>query len=152
MEKKQDITTANGSEIPFDEEPLNPIDNSVDIGFKKGAYNKLQRDLDEEDLSTKGAQKLILNDLDRLQEEVKILKDIERQYHQVNIKFSVTSEQLKSSTSNEIFYSIVLTLGGVIMGVGPSVFEHNKFISIVLIIISVVLLLGVFITKLMSKK
>lgn len=142
----------NPEETPYDEEPKNvQPTNQQDIGIKKGAYTKLKRDLDEEEMTSKGALKLILNDLDRLEREVAELSKFRDDYHDINVKYNVNTEQLKSVNSREVFQSIVLTIGGAILGITPSVWSLNNIISVFLALVSIVLLIGVLIVKFGSK-
>lgn len=142
----------DSEEIPYDEEPINvQPTNLKDTGIKKGAYTKLKRDLDEEEITSKGALKLILNDLDRLEREVTELSKFREDYHVINVKYNIKIEQLKSVNSREVFQSIVLTIGGAILGITPSVWSLSKIICIFLALVSLVLLIGVLILKFGSK-
>lgn len=53
---------------------------------ERQSFKKVRRELTEEELSTTGAQRLILDEIDRLEEENNFLKGIQSKYHEADKK------------------------------------------------------------------
>ena len=143
----------------FDEEPLENSDSSSKDSSsikRSSAYQKLRRDLSEEELNNTGAQKMILSDLDRLESEVDELNCFKDLYHQKDKENAVKDEQLKTSTSKEILYAVAISLGATLIGLSPSLWFANASsnqinFGIIILIFGVILILGGLITKFFNK-
>lgn len=138
------------NESNIDEEPgINEPHQDIitNSKSKRGAYKQLKRDLDEEELNSKGTQKLLLNDLDRLEEEVLELKIFRDRFYETDKNYNVTKEQLRSLTSKDVFYTIVISIGGTIIGLSPSIWSSNLQIAICVLIAGILLIIGSLISK-----
>lgn len=90
--------------------------------IKQGvAFSKLERKLQEEDLSNRGAQRFILNELDKKQSE-----QYRDKFHVVDKENAVLSERISSDTFFEVMNSALLTIGFILVGLTPSVLKEGK--------------------------
>lgn len=119
-----------------------------------GAFSKLKRELQEEDLSNRGTQILILNELDKYEACKKQLEQYRDKFHAADKDNAVLSARISSSTFFEITNSALLTIGSILVGLTPSVLKDGKPYSLTWIILSIgiVALVGSIATKFLNKK
>lgn len=114
---------------------------------RSSAYRKLGRDLSEDELSNSGTQKMLLGDLDRLEVEVQELKEFREKFYDVDKSNAVKDEQLKSSTSKEVLYAVVISIGAVLIGLTPSLWSATNSNGQLILGCGLVLVLGGIISK-----
>lgn len=134
-----------------DEEPINGQESETSSekthNRRKGAYQKLRRDLSEEELSSPGTQKMILSDLDRLEDEVDTLLVYKDKYHAKDRSEAVLKEQLKSSTSKEVLYAVSISLGATLIGLANSIWTAENNNGAIVLTCGIVLVVGGLISK-----
>jgi hypothetical protein len=86
----------------------------------RGALSEIGRVLAPEELSSSGAQKLIIELLDRAEAECKRLHDYEDKYHECFTRAAVLEARVQNSTAFEVLYSASIVLGGLILGLYQS--------------------------------
>ena len=119
-----------------------------------GAFSKLKRELQEEDLSNRGTQILILNELDKYEACKKQLEQYRDKFHAADKENAVLSTRISSSTFFEITNSALLTIGSVLVGLAPSVLKEGKpyYLTWVILSMGIVALVGSIATKFLNKK
>jgi hypothetical protein len=143
----------------FDEEPSDVGDSSLKDSSpvkRSSAYQKLRRDLSEDELNNPGAQKMILSDLDRLESEVEDLKCYKDRFHEKDKENAIKDELLNTSTSKEILYAVAISLGATLIGLSPSLWFVNISTNqinygIIILVFGVILIFGGLITKFFTK-
>ncbi len=134
-----------------DEEPVNGQESDTSSekthNRRKGAYQKLRRDLSEEELSSPGTQKMILSDLDRLEDEVDTLLVYKDKFHAKDKSEAVLKEQLKSSTSKEVLYTVSISLGATLIGLSNSIWTTENNNGAIVLTCGIVLVIGGLISK-----
>lgn len=134
-----------------DEEPINGQESETSSekthNRRKGAYQKLRRDLSEEELSSPGTQKMILSDLDRLEDEVDTLLVYKDRFHAKDKSEAVLKEQLKSSTSKEVLYTVSISLGATLIGLSNSIWVAENNNGAIVLTCGIVLVIGGLISK-----
>lgn len=123
------------------------INPSEQKGTQKALEN-IQRNLTQEDLDSPGTQKMILAELERLQEANKDLEEFRDKYHGADKERDVLKEKLNSNKADEILYSASLTMSSAIFGISFSITEDTKWI---VAIMSGVMFLGAVIYKCVKK-
>lgn len=138
--------------LDSDEEP-NEHNEEIDHGTNQSpslkpvnAYQKLKRDLTEEEI-TPGALKLMLNDIDRLNDEKLKLEQFRTDFHRADKEKAILEEKVKTKLSKEILYSLTITLGATLIGMTPSIWDLSTKYGIIVLAMGVVLLFGGFISK-----
>lgn len=129
----------------IDEEPNDIGDSSSKDNSsvkKNSSYRKLGRDLSEEDLTSPGTQKMLLGELDRLEEEVNGLKGFRSKFHEADKNNAVKDEQLKSTTSKEVLYAVVIGIGATLIGLSPSLWSNTGLNGQMIFGCGVLLVLG----------
>lgn len=137
----------------IDEEPKGGISKSHDkvLNKRTGAYQKLRRDLSEEELKSPGTQKMLLSDLDRLEEEVNDLRKYQEDFHKSDKEKAILQEKLNSSLSKEILYSVAISLGATLIGLSPSIWSTTNNYGEIILTCGIVLVVGGLISKFLWK-
>ncbi len=136
MAKKQNI-----DEEPLEGEETQPSNEKMH-NKRNGAYQKLRRDLSEEELKSPGTQKLLLSDLDRLEDEVNNLKSFQDKYHAKDKEKAVLEEKLIISLSKEILYSVAISLGATLIGLSNSIWSSANNNGQIILACGIVLIIG----------
>lgn len=113
-------------------------------------FQDIKRQLSEEDLSSKGVQKLLLNGLERAESECEILKAYVTRYHDADKQSAILSERIRSVTTIEIMFGIGVGLGGTIMGLAPT-FWGDQPKGIIALLIGATLILGASIARVVKR-
>ncbi|GLB47993.1 hypothetical protein [Neptunitalea lumnitzerae] len=134
-----------------DEEPIDGQEEETSSekvhNRRKGAYQKLRRDLSEEELNSSGTQKMLLSDLDRLEEEVVNLRKFKDKFHEKDKNEAVLEEKLSSSLSKEILYSVAISLGATLIGLSNSIWAAENINGEIILACGIVLVIGGLISK-----
>ena len=122
---------------PPDQEPGAPTAEQGTISSKSGtrrrALSRISRELNDSELASGAVQKLLIDEVDRLESENAILADYREQFHQADKTAAVLSQRMKSSVSQEIVSGICYALGGIILGYSPSFWSVQPFGYIALV-------------------
>ena len=87
------------------------------------ALRPLRRELSEDEFSTSGVQKMVLDQLDRLIQENSKLKEIENCFHKCDKNVAVLREQLKKPRAFDIFVGTAVAIGSLLIGVSASLWS-----------------------------
>lgn len=118
-----------------------------------GAFSKLKRELQEEDLSNRGTQILILNELDKYEACKKQLEQYRDKFHAADKDNAVLSARISSSTFFEITNSALLTIGSILVGLTPLLKDGKPYsLTWIILSIGIVALVGSIATKFLNKK
>jgi len=126
-----------------DEVGATPVASNTDKPRK--THSMLKRELSQEDLSQPGVQKMLLGELDKLEEEKSELTPYRDKYYETKLQLGITQEKLKTSDAADIVYGAMMTMGALILGYTPSAWDPNKptgylclGVGIVIVIIGIV--------------
>lgn len=119
-------------------------------------YSNLKREISEEDLKTPAVQRILLGEVDKLEnkfivieEELKEkqaeLNSLRMSYHQIDKEKVVLEEKVKKSKSQEILYSFCLSAGSVIIGFAKAVWDQG--LGGIFLALGMFLIIGGIITK-----
>jgi hypothetical protein len=93
------------------------------------AFRDIKRQLSEEELSSKGVQKLLLDELERTEYECENLKSYVERYHEADKRAAVLEERIRerirSITAIDIMFGIGVALGGTIIGLAPTFWNEQ---------------------------
>jgi hypothetical protein len=108
------------------------------------ALSQARRVLTEEELSTPGAQKMLLDELDRLEEENGQLILIRDRFHDTDKNCAVLEQKLKQgqkdALSTDIIFTGSMTVGALVLGFLPSLFPLGAAYFVTAAVIGVVLM------------
>lgn len=114
------------------------------------AYSKVRRELSEDELATPGAQRLLLDELDRLQRQVDELSAYRGQFHEADKRAAVLKQKLEVAVAGEIISGICLTVGAALVGIAPALWDKKPY-GVIVVAAGIVLLVGGVLAKVIRK-
>ena len=117
---------------------------------RRQVFSDIRRQLAEEDLASKGVQKLLLSELETSEGECEALRAYIERFHEADKRAAVFEERLKTSTATEIMFSVGLVAGGGLIGWAPALWDKSSKGPIALSL-GIVLIAGSAIAKALKK-
>jgi len=114
------------------------------------SFRNIARQLNNEELCHPGVVKLIIENLDRAEEECEQLRSYVEKFHGADIERSVLKEQLKSSKALDAAFAVLIGLGCAAIGVTPSFWDSTDRGPIILAL-GIALLLGGVLVRVFKK-
>lgn len=113
-----------------DEKPdVEPADEGLEtpLPSPKGrqSFRQVRRELTEDELSSPAAQRLLLDELERLDSENSDLKSFQGKFHAADKRAGILDEKLKRHTALEILSSGALLAGALALGYAPKVWSSD---------------------------
>lgn len=110
------------------EEPDDGDQNVTDIGTpqpkgRRLSFGKVRRDLTEEELSSSGVQKMLLDELDRMDGVEDELKSVAANYYEARTSLAVSEEKLKTHNAFDILSTGSIAIGSLLFG---AAFSFNQ--------------------------
>ena len=90
------------------------------------SFNKVRRELSDDELSSPAVQRLLLDDIERLEKENEKSSVYQDKYHETDKKAAVLNEKLKSNVAQDVIFGVCLTVGAALIGVAPSLWTLDK--------------------------
>lgn len=120
------------SEHEVQPEETGAVASQSPIAKSRRALSGLKRELTSEELNSSGAQKLLLEELDRLREENDDLRGSEDEFHRVDKELAVLKEKQKRNVAAELISGSCLTIGAAALGYAPAVWstQHSGWIAL----------------------
>lgn len=91
------------------------------------ALSGIRRDLTDEELSSPGARKLLIDRLDQTEKQIVELRDFQDQFHVADKQVAVLTEKTKQHLAAEVLYGTALSVGAIFVGLAPSVWESQPY-------------------------
>ena len=110
------------------------------------AFLRLRRELNEKELADPGVQRLILDDIERLRQEVTDLTEFREKYHAAARERAVLDEQLKQKPAVEILQDVAFGVGFFLMGLVHSAWNVRPLMYFI-VAGGVILVVAAFVTK-----
>lgn len=129
------------------------VDEGVALSHNKGrkAFGKLRRELSDEELSSPAVQRLLLDEIERLEKDNGKLVEYQDLYHEADKKGAVLSEKLKSNIAQDVIFGVCLTIGAALLGLAPSIWSPDKPHGWISIALGVVLIVGGIASKVVKR-
>lgn len=89
------------------------------------AFSGLKREVTDEELSQSGTQKLLLDTLERAEEENNTLKSYRDKYYKADRELAVVQEKFKTNTAAEVLSTGTIAIGGAALAYAPELFKHE---------------------------
>jgi len=129
---------------PTDQEPIPSVSSAPK---SPRALSRVQRDLSDDELESPGARKLLLARLDEAEGQLSRLTDICDKYHEADKKVAVLSEKLKNHYFVEALYGAALSIGALLVGLSPTIWQSHPHVAYSLIAAGAVLMGGAIAAK-----
>lgn len=107
------------------------------------ALSRLKRELTDEELASPGAQKMLLEELERLGEENRVLQTYRDKFHDTDKQLTVMNEKLRRSNAMEILSGGCLVIEAAALGYAPAVWSAQPSGWISLVFGAVLIIAGI---------
>lgn len=139
-----------------DEESVEPSREGGSAGIaglpepkgRRVTFGKVRRELSEEELSSPGVQKMLLDELDRMNGAEEELKICIGNLHEKSTLLAVSEEKLKTHHAFDVLSSGTIAAGSLIFGAAFSIKDAGNLV-IILIILSILLVAIGIVAKVM---
>jgi len=102
-------------------------------------------------LQSSAVQRMLIDDIERLEKEKFDLTEYQDKYHNSDKKAAVLEEKLKASVAQEVIFGVCLTVGAAAIGYAPTVWDPNKPTGWIAIVFGVVLIIGGIVSKVVKR-
>lgn len=135
---------------PADKEPVAqglPTQES----FKPAtALSGIRRDLTDEELTSPGARKLLIDRLDQMEVRLIELRGFRDKFYEADKQVAVLKEKAMKDWAGEILYGVALSMGAVLVGLAPSAWDCKGY-GWLSLLTGIVLILGGVASKVVRK-
>lgn len=109
------------SEEPDSEE------GAVVPAIQKGrrSLSKVRRELSEEELKSAAVQRMLIDEIERLERENIDLCDYRDKYYESDKRASTLEEKDKERISTQVLFGVCLTVGAALLGYAPSLWQSQ---------------------------
>ncbi len=131
-------------ELPDTEPPTSPKEAEPEQPkgkSKRKAFASLRRELNDKELSSPAVQKLLLDEIDRLEDNNIELCGFRGRFYDADKRAAILEEKSKIRVSNEVVSTACITVGAAALGYAPAVWasQPTGFICIVFGLLLVIL-------------
>ncbi len=114
------------------------------------ALGNVRRELSEKELSSPGARRLLLDNVDRLEDEVATLRQVEENFHDVDKRAAILEEKLKASVAVDVMFGVALSVGFGLIGIVSNIWDKKPY-NIIIVILASVLIVGGIAVKVLKR-
>jgi hypothetical protein len=140
--------TDNDIEEPQADGPEAEGDDPAQPKGRRRSFGKVRRELSEDELGSPGVQKMMLADLERLDEAESDLKSVSAKYNITIADLAVAKEKLKTHNAFDVIATGTIAFGTLIIGFTSNI-EGNDKIKIVFYIFGAALIIVGIVAKVM---
>jgi hypothetical protein len=115
------------------------------------AWAGIARDLTPEDLSSPGAQKLLLDNLEQLSRENQKLSSLQDELHTALLENCRLNGRLDTKKAIEIASMAMSNVGAVLVGFGPFVWDSQRLATAVCLLLGTGLVVAGFLAQRISR-
>ena len=126
------------------EEPASgglPATTTPSTKARRQSFGALRRQLSDDELAGTGVQKMLLDEIDRLESELVSASEMADRFHGADKDAAILREKFKSHTSHEIISTASLTVGSVALGIVFGI-EDNATLAWIILAGGVILILA----------
>ncbi|QKV65305.1 hypothetical protein HUW52_21215 [Pseudomonas sp. 43A] len=129
-----------------DVEPQEPSEETI-VGAVKGAssrksFAKLRRELSDDELSSPAVQRMLIDEIERLDSERIDLTVYREKFHITDKKSAIFEERFKAKISIEIIHIACVTVGAAALGFAPSIWTTQPTAMMIVVFGSVLIIAG----------
>ncbi|MBL8388571.1 MAG: hypothetical protein JNK17_10175 [Hydrogenophaga sp.] len=134
-------------DAPEDQEPQGgasqPAPEPAKGRSSRKALSSLRRELSDKELLSPAVQKLLLDEIDRLESEHAELSGFRTRFYDADKRAAVLDQKNSINTGQEIVSTASITVGGALLGYAPSVWSSQPTGAVTLISGAILVVLGV---------
>jgi hypothetical protein len=127
----------------IDEEPSRSALVEAGSAKERRAFAKVRRELSEEELASPGVQKVLLDMIDTLEQQVVEGNAFRDRFHEMDKDCATLKVKLQSSLGAEVTYGVCLSVGSALIGLSASVWDKQPAGWLVLIIGALLTIAGI---------
>ncbi len=111
------VEDAQPSQPPKDQEPPSPKAGApVEQPKTRQAFARTRRELSEDEMNSPGVQRMLLDDIDRLEREKADLSEYRRRFHETDKECTELRTKRRRGLAADTVFGGCMALGGVILG------------------------------------
>ena len=122
----------------------------VPASGRRQAFRDIRRQLTDDDLANSGVQRLILDELERADEQCEVLQTYVSQFHEADKRAAILEITARSEKTVEILFGVGVGLGGTLIGLTPSVWQEG-YSGIIVLAVGVVLVVGAVLARVVQQ-
>ncbi|UGY08311.1 hypothetical protein [Phyllobacterium pellucidum] len=107
------------------------------------SFGKVRRELTEDELGSSGVQKMLLDELDRMDGAEIELKTMSTRFHETNAALAVSQEKLKTHNAFDIISTGGIASGSLLFGVAFSLQGNDKLFWVLVALSVITVLVGI---------
>lgn len=88
-------------------------------------FARVRRELSEEELTSPAVQRLLLDEVERLERQINELASYRELYHELDKRAAVLEQNAKKSLASEIIFGVCLCIGAAALGYAPAVWSSQ---------------------------
>jgi hypothetical protein len=112
-----------------DFEPQEPIGDQPPLATKgtsgRKSFAKLRRELSDDELASPAVQRMLIDEIERLDSERIDLSSFRTKYHDSDKRVGVLEEKFKGKIAIEIIHVACITVGAAALGYAPSIWQNQ---------------------------
>ncbi|WP_262034218.1 MULTISPECIES: hypothetical protein [Serratia] len=93
----------------------------------KKSYSSLKRSLSEKELLNIGSVNLMIDEIDRMENEISSLKSFREQFYAKDKNSAILSEKLSAYKCAEIAYNVSISMGALLIGISIKLWENDVY-------------------------
>lgn len=134
-----------------DVEPSDPSEATASVtpkgSYGRRSFSNLRRELTDDELTSAAVQRMLLDELDRLDRECADLSIIRDQFHTCDKRVGVLEERFKTKVSLEIMHVTCFLISGSSLGYAASNWAAQPTVSLLALILGGVLAVAGVVAK-----
>jgi hypothetical protein len=139
---------SNSKQLPPDVEPEEPRNREPGAPAVKGtsrrrSFKNLRREMVDEELSSPAVQRMLIDDIERLEDECEELRVCQQKFHDSDKRCGVLEEKFRSKISLEIMHVTCFLISGSVIGYAASNWTSQPVATLALILGGILAIAGV---------
>jgi hypothetical protein len=128
----------------LDQEPEEPRGMTPTIAPKnRQSLARVRRELSEDELSSPAVQRLLVEEIYRLEREQGRLEKYREDFHAADKRVAVLEVQANKKLAGEIVFGACLSVGAALLGVAPSLWDNQPYGWLMVVIGAFLSVLGI---------
>jgi hypothetical protein len=136
---------------PIDQEPeeTDLLPHTVSIKTRQ-SFSKLRRELTEDELASAAVQRLLLDEIERLEREVVELSHYRKGFYEKDKQSAILEQRVNKTLASEMIFGVCLCVGAAALGYAPAVW-NNQPSGYISIAFGLILIIGGAISRLVQR-
>ncbi|MDQ2975980.1 MAG: hypothetical protein M3R69_11300 [Acidobacteriota bacterium] len=136
---------------PFDQEPQQIETSLPAVSIKeRRSFSKLRRELSDDELLSPAIQRMLLDEIERLDKQVSGLENYRKGFYESDKRAAVLEQKVNRSLSSELIFGVCLCVGAASLGYAPAVWKSQPS-GYLAIAFGVILIIGGTLSRLMRR-